>query len=302
MPQTPVLIDSISQYNQLLGVETTHPLVSVIDLSKANRLRHQRHVFNFYTIFLKEVKCGDIIYGRQRYDYQEGTVVCLAPGQVIGIEDNGKTFQPQGWALCFDPEIIRGTHLFSTMHEYTYFSYDVHEALHLSLEERKLFVDCLLKIYTELRHGIDRLSKRLIANNIELLLNYCLRFYERQFITRQHATESQVLGNFESLLSEYFRSDKLRENGLPSVRWCASQLCLSPNYFGDLVKKETRRTPQDFIHALAISKAKHNLHHTNKTISEIAYDLGFGYPQHFSRLFKAMTGLTPNQYRTSINN
>lgn len=302
MSQLPVIIDTVSQYNDLLGLETAHPLVSVIDLSKAHPLRHQRHVFNFYTIFLKEVKCGDIIYGRQRYDYQEGTVVCLAPGQVIGIEDNGETFQPRGWALCFDPELIRGTHLFAAMRDYTYFSYDVREALHLSAEERRLFVDCLNKIDSELHHGVDRLSKRLIANNIELLLNYCLRFYERQFITRQQAAESQVLGNFESLLNKYFSSDDLREHGLPSVRWCASQLCLSPNYFGDLVKKETGRTPQEFIHDMAISTAKHNLHHTNKTISEIAYDLGFGYPQHFSRLFKSITGVTPNQYRNSVQN
>lgn len=302
MTQPPVIIDSVSQYNELLGIQTFHPLVSVIDLSKAHPIRHQRHVFNFYTIFLKEVKCGDIIYGRQRYDYQEGTVVCLAPGQVIGIEDNGETFQPRGWALCFDPELIRGTHLFASMRDYTYFSYDVREALHLSLEERKLFVDCLNKIDSELRHSADHLSKRLIANNIELLLNYCLRFYERQFITRQQAAESQILGTFESLLNKYFSSDSLREHGLPSVRWCASQLCLSPNYFGDLVKKETGRTPQEFIHALAISTAKHKLHHTNKTISEIAYDLGFGYPQHFSRLFKSITGVTPNQYRSSLQN
>ncbi|MDE7025533.1 MAG: helix-turn-helix domain-containing protein [Paramuribaculum sp.] len=302
MSQIPTIIDSIPQYNEHLGLETIHPLVSVIDLSKAKSMRHQRTVFNFYVIFLKDVKCGDIIYGRQRYDYQEGTVVSLAPGQVIGIEDNGQTYQPRGWALCFDPELIRGTHLFSTMKEYTYFSYDVHEALHLSRDERDLFLDCLNKIDSELHHGTDRLSKRLIANNIELLLNYCLRFYERQFITRQQAADSQILGNFETLLNQYFTSETLRENGLPTVRWCAEQLCLSPNYFGDLVKKETGRTPQEFIHTMAISTAKHQLHHTNRTISEIAFDLGFDYPQHFSRLFKSITGITPNQYRKSSEN
>lgn len=181
-------IDTISQYNDMLGVETQHPLVSVIDLSKAKPMRHMRHTFSFYAIFLKDEKNCELIYGRQKYDYQKGSVVCLAPGQVIGIEDTGEEFYPQGWALCFDPELIRGTSLVRNMREYSFFSYEVNEALHLSERERTSFIECLEKIQMELEHTVDRLSKRLITKNIELLLDYCLRFYERQFMSREPST------------------------------------------------------------------------------------------------------------------
>lgn len=289
-------IESVAEYNQLLGVETLHPLVSVIDLSKAHQMRHHRHTFGFYAVFLKEVKCGDLIYGRQRYDYQEGTVVCLAPGQVIGVEDNGEMYQPRGWALCFHPDLIRGTSLGSHIKEYTYFSYEVNEALHLSLKERGIFTDCLDKIAHELQHGIDRLSRRLIATNIELLLDYCLRFYERQFITREYINRD-LLTRFETLLDNYFESGRARLGGLPTVKWCASELCLSSNYFGDLMKKETGRTPQEHIHHKLISIAKERMLNPQMSISQISYELGFNYPQHFTRLFKNVTGMTPNEYR-----
>ena len=170
-------VETVTEYNDMLGVETLHPLVSVIDLSEAKPMRHMRHTFSFYVIFLKEEKNCELIYGRQRYDYQKGSVVCLAPGQVIGVEDTGEIFQPKGYALCFDPELIRGTTLGRHIAEYTYFSYEVNEALHLSDRERALFIDCLEKIRLELEHAIDRLSKRLISTSIELLLDYCLRFY-----------------------------------------------------------------------------------------------------------------------------
>lgn len=289
-------IDTIAGYNELLGVETLHPLVSVIDLSKARRMRHMRHTFGFYTVYLKEVKCGDLIYGRQRYDYQEGTVVCLGPGQVIGIEDNGEIYQPRGWALCFHPDLIRGTSLGQHIKEYTYFSYEVNEALHLSLKEREIFVDCLNKISHELDHAIDRLSRRLIATNIELLLDYCLRFYERQFITREHVN-SDILTRFESLLDSYFECGRATSEGLPTVRGCASELCLSPNYFGDLIKKETGRTAQEHIQLKLIDIAKERVLNPENSISQVSYELGFRYPQHFTRMFKKVVGLTPNEYR-----
>lgn len=289
-------IETISEYNDMLGVGTLHPLVSVVDLSKAKPMRHMRHTFSFYTVYLKEVKCGDLIYGRQYYDYQEGTVVCLAPGQVIGIEDNGETFQPKGWALCFHPDLIRGTSLGGHIKEYTYFSYEVNEALHLSLEERGIFVDCLNKISHELEHAIDRLSKRLIATNIELLLDYCLRFYERQFITRENAN-TDILTRFEALLDNYFESNRTKAEGLPTVKWCASELCLSSNYFGDLIKKETGKTAQEHIQLKLIGLAKEMVLNPERSISEIAYELGFQYPQHFTRLFKKVTGMPPNDYR-----
>lgn len=290
-------IATITEYDDMLGVETLHPLVSVIDLSKAHPMRHMRHTFGFYTIFLKNEKNCDLIYGRQRYDYQKGSVVCLAPGQVIGIEDTGEVFQPRGYALCFDPELIRGTSLGRHIREYSYFSYEVNEALHLSDRERTIFIDCLGTIQQELEHSVDRLSRRLIVNGIELLLNYCLRFYERQFITREQAN-NDILVRFENLLDDYLQSDKPIHNGLPTVRYCASELCLSPNYFGDLIKKYTGKSAQEYIQLKLMNVAKERILLPSKSISQISYELGFQYPQHFTRMFKKVVGLTPNEYRT----
>lgn len=289
-------VATITEYNNILGVETLHPLVSVIDLSKAKPMRHMRHTFSFYTIYLKEVKCGDLIYGRQRYDYQEGTVVCLAPGQVIGIEDNGETFQPKGWALCFDPDLIRSTQLGRNMKEYSYFSYEVNEALHLSERERTLFIDCLNNIQQELEHAIDRLSHRLIATQIELLLDYCLRFYERQFITRK-PVNCDILTRFETLLNDYFDSGRAKSEGLPTVNWCASELCLSANYFGDLIKKETGKTAQEHIQLKLTAIAKEMVLNPKYSIAQVSYELGFQYPAHFTRLFKKVVGVSPSEYR-----
>lgn len=290
-------IATVAEYNDYLGIETLHPLVSVIDFSKARPLHHTHLTFGFYAVFLKECENCELLYGRKRYDYQKGTVVCLAPNQVIGVEDNGEVFQPKGWALVFDPELIRGTSLGRNMREYTYFSYEVNEALHLSEQERELFRNCLSKIREELNHSIDRLSKRLITNNIELLLNYCLRFYERQFITRQNANQSSI-ARFDTLLDNYFKSGEATKKGLPSVKYCAGELCLSPNYFGDMVKKETGKTAQEYIQLAVVGMAKERILSPGTTISQIAYELGFQYPQHFTRMFKKVTGKTPNEYRS----
>lgn len=290
-------IETISQYNEMLGIETLNPLVSVIDLSTAKPMRHMRHTFSFYVVFLKDEKNCELIYGRQRYDYQKGSVICLAPGQVIGIEDTGEVFQPKGWALCFDPELIRGTSLGRNMFEYSFFSYDVNEALHLSESERRLFVDCLEKIKMELENKTDRLSKRLIATNIELLLDYCLRFYERQFVTREPVNQN-ILVRFETLLEEYFSGGKAVNNGLPSVKYCASELCLSAGYFGDLIKKETGISAQTYIQNKVINIAKERILNPMYSITQVAYELGFQYPQHFTRLFKKVTGKTPKDYKS----
>ena len=296
MDKTLLNIETVTEYDDMLGVETLHPQVSVIDLSKARPMRHMRHTFSFYVVFLKDEKNCDLIYGRQKYDYQKGSVVCLAPGQVIGIEDTGLEFQPQGWALCFHPDLIKGTNLGRSMREYTFFSYEVNEALHLSDQERATFVDCLKKIQEELAHSIDRLSKRLIANNIELLLNYYLRFYERQFVTRQDANRD-ILSRFEALLDRYFSGDNALQKGLPSVKYCAGELCLSSNYFGDLIKKETGKTALEHIQNKIIDMAKEQLLIPTNSICQVAYRLGFQYPQHFTRVFKKATGITPNAYR-----
>lgn len=290
-------IKTVTEYDDMLGVEMLHPLVSVIDLSKAKPMKHMRHTFSFYTVYLKDEKNCDLLYGRRSYDYQKGSVICLAPGQVIGIEDTGEVFQPKGWALCFHPDLIAGTSLARSMKEYTFFSYEVNEALHLSERERELFVDCLSKIQHELEHAIDRHSKRLITIHIETLLDYCLRFYERQFITRTNVNQD-ILTRFERLLDDYFTKGQAQQNGLPTVKYCASELCLSPNYFGDLIKKETGKSAQEYIQLKVTEIAKDLVLNPEKSISQIAYELGFQYPQHFTRLFKKLTGYTPNEYRS----
>lgn len=289
-------IRTITEYNDMLGVETRHPLVSVINLYETRPMRHMRHTFSFYAVYLKDEKNCEITYGRQKYDYSSGSVVCLAPGQVIGIEDTGETFQPKGYALLFHPDIIHGTSLGHAMKDYTFFSYNVNEALHLADNERATFIDCLKKIDDEFAHQPDRLSKRLISKNIELLLDYCLRFYNRQFITRQQAGNG-VVSRFDTLLDDYVNSGRMCIDGIPSVKYCAEQLCLSPNYFGDLIKKETGKTPQEHIRSKVIEAVKEQLMSTRQSLSEIAYAMGFEYPQHMTRMFKKETGMSPNEYR-----
>ena len=288
--------ETISEYNAFNNNETLHPLVSVVDLSKASPRQGSRMYFGFYTIFLKEVKCGDLVYGRHTYDYQEGTLVFLAPGQVAGINSNGETYQPKGCALVFHPDLIHGTALGRHIQDYTFFSYQSAEALHLSERERKIVLDCFSKIEYELEHAIDKHSKRLIVSNIELFLNYCIRFYDRQFITRENAHKG-ILERFEHLLNGYFQTDKAQAMGLPSVAYCAGELNLSPGYLGDLVKKETGKTAQEYIQLKVIDVAKERIFDQSKSVSQIAYDLGFKYPQHFTRLFKQWVGQTPNEYK-----
>lgn len=292
--------NSIAEYNEVLGVETLHPLVSIIDLSKAKPMRHMRHTFSFYSVYLKDEKNCDLLYGRKYYDYRKGSVLCMAPGQVIGVEDTGEEFQPRGWALLFHPDLIAGTPLNRLMKEYTFFSYESNEALHLSERERDVFMDSLHKIQDEMEHSIDRFSKRLIASNIGLLLDYCLRFYERQFITR-HEVNSDIIARFETLLNRYFEEGKAETDGIPSVKYCASELCLSSNYFGDLIKKETGRTPIEIIQNKIVALAKGMLAEKEMSISEIAYKMGFQYPQHFTRIFKKVEGSSPNEYRMKIS-
>lgn len=288
--------ETISDYNAFNNNETLHPLVSVVDLSKANQRQGSRMYFGFYTIFLKEVKCGDLVYGRHTYDYQEGTLVFLAPGQVAGLNSHRKTYQPKGYALVFHSELIHGTSLGKHIQDYTFFGYQSNEALHLSERERKIVLDCFSKIEYELEHAVDKHSKRLIVSNIELFLNYCTRFYDRQFITRDNVHRG-ILERFEHLLNGYFQTDKPQAIGLPSVAWCANELNLSAGYFGDLIKKETGKTAQEHIQSKVIDVAKEKIFDQSKSVSQIAYELGFKYPQHFTRLFKQWVGQPPNKYR-----
>lgn len=291
-----IKLDSIDKYNKLFGLETLHPLVSVIDLSEAT-LFPTHFTFNYevYALFLKDTRCGDIRYGKQTYDYQEGTVVSFAPGQVVEMELTPGV-KPMAQGLLFHPDLIKGTSLGAEIKSYSFFLYKSNEALHLSDEEKSIFSDCLAKIKLELTHSIDRLSKRLIARNIQLLLDYCMRFYERQFDTRTVANRD-VLSKFEALLEAYFQDDKPQTEGLPTVKYFADKVFLSPNYFGDLIKKETGKTAQEYIQNKLIDTAKEMIAGTDKTISQIAYDLGFQYSQHFNRVFKKNVGYTPNEYR-----
>jgi AraC-like DNA-binding protein len=291
--------NTIDEYNSDIGVETLHPLVSVIDFSKTKPILFHRNIFSFYTIWLKDVKCGDLTYGRSTYDYQEGTLVFLAPGQVIGVNSTTKV-QPKGFGLLFHPDLIRGTSLGRNIKDYSFFSYDVREALHVSEQERSIVVECLGNISSELNHAIDKHSKSLIVNNIELLLNYCVRFYDRQFIIRENVNKD-ILTKFEHFLDDYFESSQPEDIGLPTVGYCADKMNLSANYFGDLVKKETGKSAQEFIQLKIIDVAKERIFDTSKSVSEIAYSLGFKYPQHFTRLFKRRVGVTPMEYRLSSN-
>jgi AraC family transcriptional activator of pobA len=203
-------------------------------------------------------------------------------------------------ALVFHPDFIHGTTLGRHINDYTFFSYSVNEALHLSERERQIILDCFSKIRYELEHGVDKHSKKLIVTNIELFLNYCVRFYDRQFITRENSVKG-ILERFEILLNEFFLSDKPQTVGLPSVAYCANELNLSPNYFGDLIKKETGKSAHEFIQLKLIDAAKEKIFDLNKSFSVIAYELGFKYPQHFTRVFKQYVGMTPLEYRASNN-
>ncbi|QHS55848.1 AraC family transcriptional regulator [Mucilaginibacter sp. 14171R-50] len=289
--------NTISEYNAFNNNETKHPLVTVVDLSKADPRQLSRMYFGFYIIFLKDVKCGDLVYGRDTYDYQEGTLVFLAPGQIAGSNGNSDFYQPKGHVLAFHPDLIHGTTLGRRIQEFTFFGYQSNEALHLSERERNLVVDCFSKIDYELDRGVDKHSKRLIVSNIELFLDYSVRFYDRQFITRDNVHQG-ILERFEQLLNDYFESEKPETVGLPSVNYCAEQLNLSSNYFGDLVKKETGKTAQEYIQAKLIDVAKEKIFDGSKTINQIAGELGFKYPQHFARVFKKRVGQTPNEYRS----
>ena len=290
-------IESIDQYDQLFGLETLHPLVNVIDFSKATKtVDYYRMNIGFYSLFLKDAKCGDLRYGRKYYDYQEGTVVCFAPGQTTETTLTTDRVQLNVLGILFHPDLLRGTTLGKTIKKYTFFSYEVSEALHLSEDERNIMTDCLKIIRMELERGVDKHSKTLLVNYIELLLNYCMRFYERQFATRSHSNRD-VLTRFEGLLDDYFEGELAERDGLPTVKYFADKLCLSSNYFGDMFKKETGKTPQEYIQEKVIELAKERMSDRRETVSRVAYSLGFQYPQHFCRLFKKRVGCTPNEYR-----
>lgn len=297
----PILhLKSISDINQFIQNKTTHPLIAVVDFSKVDEYIEEgtRISCDFYSIMFKNYCANHLRYGRQTYDFQEGSLICIAPKQVLTMDSEIEQKEDMmGWGLFFHPDLLRGTSLGEKMSSYTFFSYETSEALHLSDKEKQILRDCVQKIENELQENIDSYSQTLIVSNIELLLSYCSRYYGRQFITRKHSNTNTIT-QVEKLLREYFKSNKLKESGLPTVKYLADKVNLSANYLSDLLKKETGMNTQDHIHYYLIEEAKTVLLTTDNTVSEIAYSLGFEYPQYFSKLFKQKTGKTPVEYRT----
>jgi AraC-like DNA-binding protein len=289
-------IKSVGEYSKLRGAETLHPLINVLDYDNLKFLEPASYNFGFFCIFLKETKCGDLRYGKESYDYQEESLVFVAPGQILTVENYLPGIKPKGKVLIFHPDFLAGTPLRNIMTDYSFFSYSSNEALHLSKKERKLVLNVFETIEDELRQNLDQHSKTLVISHLQLLLNYSTRFYDRQFITREHVNKG-ILEKFETLLNSYFSSEKPQNFGLPTVSYCAEELHLSANYFGDLIKKETGISALEYIQTKVIDVAKERIFDIDKSISEIAYELGFKYPQHFTRLFKQKVGMSPNIYR-----
>lgn len=291
-------INSIQEYNDYFSVETLHPLVTVIDGKEAQPLRYCRKTFGIYSIILKDRDCGMLQYGRSEYDYRRGTILFITPGQMLGSVDDGELHMPKGWIVAFHPEFLRGTNLASIMKDYSFFSYSANEALHLSEQERATVISGIKNIREELRHPIDKHSKSLIIDNIKLLLDHCVRFHDRQFITRENMN-SDIFARFERILDEWFLNEDTLREGQPTVQYLADRLCLSPNYLSDLLRKETGMSALKHIQLKMIGAAKERLATSRDTVSMISYSLGFPYPQHYSRWFKKMTGSTPNEYRSA---
>jgi AraC-like DNA-binding protein len=295
-------IDSISQAHKAMGLPTPkHPLVSVVqtkDFNTENDFNGVKIINNLYQVTLKQLGCGNLFYGKNSYDYEEGTLVFTSPGQVTTFEGEMSATNEvdKGWTLAFHPDLIRKSTLADKIDNYSFFHYDVNEALHLSEGELKTIEQLLDKIVQEYSQNLDKHSQNLIISNIELLLDYCTRFYDRQFYTRTNLN-TDIVSKFERLLKAYYQTKMVDEAGIPNVQYMARELNFSSNYLSDLLKKETGKTAQEHIHLFVIEKAKNILLNSGNSISEIGYSLGFEYPQHFSKMFKLKTGMSPSEYR-----
>ena len=299
MSEEIIRVESISQLHAMLGFpKPKHPLISLLDASHLNVEENDvgaKIIPEFYMISMKDKSCG-MEYGRNSFDFEEGVMIFSAPKQVYTSTRAIQKGEIEGWMLYFHPDLIRNTHLGEHIEQYSFFNYEVYEALHLSESEEKTVCDCIANIQSEYEQRIDNHSQRVIVSNLELLLNYCLRFYERQFNTRTSRSKD-IVSRFEKELKGYFEAQLHLDNGLPSIQYFAEKVHLSRHYFSDLLKKETGRTPKDHINDFVIEKAKNLLWSTKQSVSEIAYDLGFNYPHYFTRLFKSKTGRTPLEFR-----
>lgn len=292
-----VFFDSIQQVNDFYGIPTLHPMVSILhlDLAEAEEVTKYQVHYGIYAIWLKETKGCNLSYGRTPYDFDVQTVTSFEPGQMVTVEITHQSVRPRCVALLFHPDFLNRTQLGRNIQRYEFFSYSSTEALHLSDTEVDTFKQVLHMIEAELHHPIDNHTRELMVSNIELLLNYCLRFYDRQFVTREEINHS-VVKQFDGLLKEYIRN-KAEKEGLPNVGYFADKCCLTAGYFGQLVKTETGRTAKDFINDRLLTTAKEFLNDDRLTVQQISSRLGFEYPQHFVRFFKHHTGMTPNEYR-----
>ena len=293
-----IFINTIQDFNDYQGVETLHPLVSVVHVENTEHIKECMMHYGLYAIYLKENKGCKLSYGRTPYDFDEMTVTSFAPGQVVKVEPNPDVPFAKFTALVFHPDILNRTALGRHINRYEFFGYSSTEALHLSAQEVEVFRGVLTMIEQELHRAIDKHTRELIVSNIELLLNYCLRFYDRQFITREEINHS-VVKKFIELLDDYIATKALRD-GLPTVAYFADKCCLSSGYFGNLVRVETGRTAKDIIADHVLAYAKQLLNDEALTITMISNRLGFEYPQHFVRFFKSHTGKTPSAYRNAL--
>lgn len=292
-------LKSIADLNRLIQIETLHPLVAVVDFAKAdeNIPAGTKIHADFYAIMFKNYCTNLLRYGRQPLDFQEGSLICIGPNQVLSMDTEVEAKADRlGWGLFFHPDLFRGSFLAEKMDDYSFFSYETAEALHLSEKEKQILHDIVLKISQELHENIDAHSQTLLISNITLLLDYCSRYYNRQFITRKSANAA-VVTKIQKELKQHFKSEVLAEIGLPTVKQMADSNHLSPSYLSDLLKKETGLNAQDTIHYYLIEEAKQRLLQSNQSVSEVAYALGFEYPQYFNKLFKLKTGLSPGAFR-----
>ena len=293
-----VFLNTVHDFNDYQGVATLHPQISVVHVENTEHIRECVMHYGLYALYLKENKGCKLSYGRTPYDFDEMTVTSFAPGQVVKVEPNPEVSFAKFTALVFHPDLLSRTALGRQMNRYEFFSYSSTEALHLSAQEVEVFRGVLAMIEQELHRAIDKHTRELIVSNIELLLNYCLRFYDRQFITREEINHS-VVKKFLDLLDDYIAS-KAQSEGLPTVAYFADKCCLSSGYFGNLVRVETGRTAKDIIADHLLAHAQQLLNDEALTITLISQRLGFEYPQHFVRFFKSRTGRTPSAYRHAL--
>lgn len=294
------VFDSINEFCREYGLPVLHPLISVYDMEQVNKVFIEgEYCFNCYIITLKDCYGSTLRYGRNYYDYQSGSMLFTAPRQVMKDEYESPPLEHKGWILLFHSDLLRGTGLGNNIGNYTFFQYAVNEALCISDEERNIIIGCFRNIQMELHHAMDDNSKPLIISYLELLLNYSKRFYERQFISRSQ-TNPDFLSRFERILEDYFNTGQLLRQGIPGVKYLADRMNLSANYLSDMLRKYTGKNASEHIQLKLIDIAKDRLlYHSEKTVNEVAYELGFEYPQYFCRLFKKRVGMTPNEYRAA---